>query len=81
MRQELNDFELNEVTGGRYYVNGNTKKVAWDNIPGAYKLINCSVYQAMEAMDGLRGTCKTQAEYDKACFDLLNKKGWLEIPE
>ena len=76
MREELKDFELNEVTGGRYYVNGNTKKVAWDTISGAYTL-KCSVYQAMEYMDGLKGTCATQAEYDKACYDGLKAKGWI----
>ena len=77
MREELNDYDLKEVTGGRYYVNGNTKKVAWDTIPGAYKL-KCSVYQAMEAMDGLKGTCATQEEYDQACYNLLKNNGWIE---
>jgi len=77
MREELNDEGLELVTGGRYWVNGNTKKVAWDNIPGAYKLQNCTVYEAMEAMDGLRGTCATQADYDMACFNLLKEKGWI----
>jgi len=78
MRQELNDFEVNGVAGGRYYVNGNTKKVAFDTIRGGFQLINCSVYQAMEAMDGLRGTCSTQAEYDQACYNLLDKNGWIK---
>ena len=77
MSRELNDFEAKEAAGGRYYVNGNTKKVAWDTIPGAYQLKNCSVYDAMEAMDGLKGTCKTQAEYDQACYDLLKSYGWI----
>lgn len=77
MRQELNEFELNDVTGGRYYVNGNTKKVAWDTIPGAFKLKNCSVYQAMELMDSFRGTCSSQAEYDKKCYDALYAQGWI----
>ena len=77
MRQELNDFDLKEVTGGRYYINGNTKKVAWDTISGAYSLKNCSVYQAMEVMDGLKGTCASQAEYDKKCYDTLKSKGWI----
>lgn len=79
MRQELNDFELKDVSGGRYYVNGNTKKVAFDTIRGGFQLINCSVYQAMEAMDGLRGTCATQEEYDQACFNLLKSKGWIRV--
>lgn len=78
MRQELNEFELKDVTGGRYYVNGNTKKVAWDSIDRAYQLVNCTVYQAMEAMDSLKGTCATQNEYDHACFNLLKSKGWIQ---
>jgi len=77
MRQELNEFEVNDVTGGRYYVNGNTKKVAWDTIPGGYQLKNCSVYQAMELMDSFRGTCSSQEEYDKKCYDALAAKGWI----
>lgn len=77
MRQELNDFEVNGVTGGRYYVNGNTKKVAWDTIDEAQQLQNCSVYQAMEVMDSLRGTCATQAEYDQKCYDELRDRGWI----
>lgn len=77
MRKELDSFEVKEVAGGRYYVNGNTKKVAWDTIDGGYQLKNCTVYQAMEAMDGLKGTCNSQAEYDQACFDLLKSKGWI----
>ena len=77
MREELKDFQIEQVAGGRYYVNGNTKKVAWDTIDGAYKLKNCSVYDAMEAMDGLKGTCATQEEYDQACYDLLKANGWI----
>lgn len=77
MRKELGDFELKGVAGGRYYVNGNTQKVAWDTISGGYKLKNCTVYQAMEAMDALKGTCGSQQEYDRACFDLLKSKGWI----
>ena len=77
MREKMDDYEVKEVAGGRYYVNGNTKKVAWDNIPGGYKLKNCTVYQAMEAMDGLRGQYSTMAEYDQACYDLLHDRGWI----
>jgi len=77
MRQELNDYEMKDVAGGRYYVNGNTKKVAFDTIRGGFQLKNCTVYQAMEAMDGLRGTCSTQEEYDQACYDLLSNNGWI----
>lgn len=78
MRQELNDYEVKDVAGGRYYVNGNTKKVAFDTIRGGFKLINCTVYQAMEAMDSLRGTCSSQEEYDRACYNLLDSKGWIQ---
>lgn len=77
MREKMDDFEVKEVTGGRYYVNGNTKKVAWDNIDKAYTLKNCTVYQAMEAMDGLRGQYSSQSEYDHACYKLLHDKGWI----
>ena len=78
MRESLNDYDVNGVSGGRYYVNGNTCKVAWDTIEGGYQLVNCTVYEAMAAMDGLRGTCSSQAEYDQACYNLLYSNGWIQ---
>ena len=77
MREEIKDLELEQVTGGRYWINTNKKRVAWDNVSGSYALKNCTVYQAQEAMDGLIGKYKTQAEYDQACFNLLKSKGWI----
>lgn len=78
MREELKDLEMEQVAGGRYYVNGNTKKVAFDTIRGGFQLKNCTVYDAMREMDGLRGTCSSQQEYDQACYNLLKDKGWID---
>lgn len=77
MRREIVENELTQVAGGRYWINANTERVAWDNIEGSYQLQNCSVYDAEEAMDGLIGKYRTQAEYDQACYELLDSKGWI----
>ena len=79
MVQKMKDEDLGQVAGGSYHVNGNTQSVAWDSIPGNYQLVNCSVYDAMQAMDGLAGTCGSQEEYDQACFNMLLSRGWLQL--
>ena len=77
MREELNVEAMESVAGGKYVVNGNTKQVAFKDVKQVYNLKNCTVYQAMEAMDSLIGKYKTEKEYDEACIALLQSKGWI----
>lgn len=77
MREELNDLEVGKVSGGKVYINGNTKKLAFDTIPGAFAFKNCTAYQILEACDGLIGKYATNAEYDQACYNLLKSNGWI----
>lgn len=76
MREELNMEELTGVSGGRYVINGNTKKIAFRDAGRAY-VLKCSPYQAMEACDSLIGQYETEKEYDKACIKMLTAKGWI----
>lgn len=77
MKQELNLNDLNEVSGGRYHINVDNKKLMFDYIDGVFQLKNCTAYQAADACDSLKGKFKTEEEYDNACLDLLRSKGWL----
>lgn len=76
MKKEINDLELEAVSGGRYFINTTKKLLCFQNVGGVYTL-KCSPYQAMEAMDGLIGQYKTEKEYDEACVALLQSKGWI----
>ena len=77
MRNMIDDNELEQVSGGRYWISTQKKRVCWDNVPGVYNLKNCTVYQAQQAMDELVGKYHTQAEYDQACYNLLSSKCWI----
>ncbi len=77
MRKELNTNEMESVTGGKYAIDGNTKKVAFRDARQSFQLKNCTVYEAMEAMDSLIGKYKTEKEYDEACIAMLQSKGWI----
>ena len=74
--KELTDLELENVAGGRYYINVNTGALVFTSTNQVYNL-KCSAYQAMEVMDSLVGVYGTEAEYDQACVDLLTSNGWI----
>ncbi|MBR3739584.1 MAG: hypothetical protein IKN04_03885 [Clostridia bacterium] len=76
MRQEIKDLELEQVTGGRYFINKDKKIVVFQNVAGVFQL-KCKPSEAMDAMDELIGKYKTEAEYDQACVNLLQSKGWI----
>ena len=77
MREELNVEAMESVAGGKYIVNGNTNQVAFKELKQVYNLKNCTVYDAMKAMDSLIGKYDSEEEYDQACIDLLKSKGWI----
>ena len=76
MRQEINDLELEQVAGGRYYVNVNKKLITFSTIKDVFTL-KCNPYTAMEAMDSLSGNYTDAAGYDKACVKMLQDNGWI----
>ena len=76
MRQEMKDFEMEKVAGGRYFINTDRKLVCFQNVEGVYQL-KCKPSQAMDAMDELIGQYATEAEYDQACLAMLQANGWV----
>lgn len=80
MKQELGDLELESVSGGKYFLNGNTKKLCFSTDNTIFKLTdNTSVYAAMEYMDSQIGRFETQAEYDAHCIDYLQQHGMVTV--
>lgn len=79
MREEINDFAVEQVSGGRYYLNSNNRKLAFSTMKGSVFTLNanCNDYEAMALMDSLIGKYPTQAEYDAACVAALKAKGWI----
>ncbi len=78
MKKELQDEELQAVSGGKVYVNGNTRRVGFTTIKGVFTLKDgVSPYQVLEACDAKIGQYPTDAEYDKACYDMMVSKGWI----
>lgn len=78
MREELNVNDLNQVVGGKVYINTRTRKIGFNNISGVYPLKDgASAYAALELCDSLIGKYATDAEYDQACFNALKAQGFI----
>lgn len=77
MRTELNMDNLEQVAGGKAYIDGNTNRIAFSTTKQVYQLKNCSSIQALAIVDGLRGKYATEEEFDAACLAALQSKGWI----
>lgn len=76
MREEIKGLELEQVSGGRYFINTERKLVVFQNVEGVFKL-KVKPYLAMEVMDSLIGKFETEAEYDQACVEALTNLGMI----
>ena len=76
MRKEISDMGLEQVAGGRYFINTDKKLVVFQHVEGVFQL-KCKPSTAMDAMDELIGQYETEAEYDQACVDMLRENGWI----
>ena len=78
MREELDFENLENVSGGRYIVNGNTHQVAFRDVKRVFNLSpDCDEYEAMRLMDSFVGKYATEQEYDNACIEALRARGWI----
>lgn len=78
MREELDFESLDNVSGGRYVINGNTHQIAFRDARQVFKLKpNADEYEVMRLCDKLIGKYKTEAEYDNACISALKTQGWI----
>ena len=74
---ELNDEELDQISGGTVRISANTNRVGFTTSKRAYDLKNCTAIQARNLCEGLMGQFATEAEYDAACEAALKAKGWI----
>lgn len=79
MREEIRDEAMEQVNGGRYYLNSNNRKIAFSTKKGTVLTLNsnCNDYEVMALLDSLIGKYPTQEEYDTACVNALKSKGWV----
>lgn len=78
MRQELNNENLENVSGGRYVINGNTHQIAFRDAKRVFKLAAAAdEYEVMRLCDSFIGQYGSEQEYDQACINALSAKGWI----
>lgn len=74
---ELNDEELDQVSGGTVYISAGYKQIAFSNLGTVYNLKNCTPQQARDFCESMIGKYATDAEYDAACEAALKEMGWI----
>ena len=78
MREELSPENLENVTGGRYVINGNKHQIAFRDARQVFKLTaSADEYDVMRLLDSFIGKYATEVEYDNACIEALKAKGWI----
>ncbi|MDO4746441.1 MAG: bacteriocin [Bacillota bacterium] len=74
---ELNDEELDQVSGGKVYINANNNKLVFSTTNAVYTFKNCTYRDVRDVCEDLIGKYATEAEYDAACEAALKAKGWI----
>ena len=74
---ELNDEELDMVSGGTAFINANIGKVGFSSTKEIYTYKNCTYRDVRNLCEDLIGKYATEAEYDAACVAALKAKGWI----
>ncbi|MBQ2956282.1 MAG: hypothetical protein IJE08_07460 [Clostridia bacterium] len=74
---ELNDDELDCVSGGTALISANTNRVAFSTTREIFSFKNCTYRQVRDLCESLIGEYPTEAEYDAACKAALKEKGWI----
>lgn len=74
---ELNEDDLEAVSGGTALINARSNKVGFTTTGKIYQFKNCSYQQVRALCEGLIGQYPTEAEYDAACEAALKEKGWI----
>lgn len=79
MREELKDMEVQGVAGGKYKLNGNNGKLLFTTNPYIYQLKGVDPLEAQRFMNGFIGKYETDEEFDNACIEALQAKGWIDV--
>jgi len=80
MRTEINNEELEQVTGGSVRLNTTKMMIGFSVLQQKYKLKNCTDTQAMILVATLYEQYKTSGDraYEEATLAAFRAKGWLE---
>ena len=77
MKRELNDSEVENVSGGRYDLRNNNN-LYFETISGTFHVKANHRADAIYEMEKFYNVFATEAEYDQACLDKLTELGYLE---
>lgn len=80
MRTEINNEELEQVTGGSVRLNTTKMMIGFSVTQKKFKLKNCSDTQAMILVATLYEQYKTAGDraYEEATYKAFHDKGWLD---
>lgn len=80
MRQEINEHELESVTGGTVFISRDKMRVGFSSSGRKYKLVNCTFRQANDLAQDLWEANQTlgDAAFDALVESTMDEKGWLE---
>lgn len=78
MRQEINDFELDDVVGGTVSLSEKRMKIAFSTLNEKYD-IKCSFKEARNLCNQLfaANADMTEAQYDALVKKTFQAKGWI----
>ena len=78
MKKELNDFELEQVSGGTVRIN-DQMRIGFTTLNEAFDLKNCTFRQARDFAEDLldANTSMSNAEFDAFCKQQFQNKGWI----
>lgn len=78
MRQEINDLDLDKVSGGSVNLSEKKNKIGFDTIGEAYTL-KCTYKEARTLVSSLfaANQDKTEKEFDTLVRDQFKAKGWI----
>ena len=79
MRTELNEVEMEKVSGGTVYISRDYMQVAFSSSREVFSLRNCEYKDARNLADDLWEANKTlgDAEFDALVKNELRARGWI----
>ena len=79
MRKELDELELDGVTGGCVVISKNKMMIGFSTTGEKFNLTNCSYNQARDYRDELLEANANMSDeaFDKYCKQMFQAKGWI----
>lgn len=79
MREQISEFEMDAVCGGKCYMNGNTGKLFFTHDNRIFQLDGVDALTALGLMNSFLGKCDDDADYDAKCIGALQSRGWIKV--